>query len=638
MKMTRKSARLSGSFIVAAIIVISSIASFTPFEAMGQVSASPNGTLRLTLVGEPVSLNQLTAPRDCESCWQVISLEYAFGMPQLQNGSYNLPAALFDRITVNPNATIWNLNIRPGARWSDGVPISSSDVNFTFGLGSNYTMYSGSPTDLLHLYNLIRSVNIVNSSETQFILKSPDSTFGYVLSSQYYYVIVPEHIWASRNFNTDNNFAQDVTSGPFYHLTYNGGQVLVLKANPYYWNSQGLSEIEIFFVSSSSQAASLLQSNQTDLARVDPSLLSSFLDNPQYGVNVEPDRGMTYMEYNVSEYPFSDLSFRQALALAINTSSISQNVYDGYATPGFEARGMIPPSAPAWHNSSTVQYDYNPAQANQTLSAAGYTWKGGQLYYPAPNDSAVSLKIFTDSNNTADNSTSQMVADYLRALKIQVSISVFTINELDAAYTIGVAGVRSGLVIESTETPIFGIGYLDVQPAFDLYYPWSVTQPYWVYPPQVNAEYSSLLSVVNTSTSYTNVQQAIKQIDGLNSQYLPILVLDYPDTIWVYRTTPITDFPLSDSTSGFDMGNYFLDPYSFSVLTCASASCPVYSQTTFSFSSSSTNTTTGANPGTIPPNSQGSTILLIVSFIVVIALITLGTAFSKLRKPKVPPI
>lgn len=636
----KKKARSLALIFVMIILALSTLWSMVPVNERAQSSTLfPNGSLRVTLVDEPVSLNQLTSPSNCESCWQVISLEYAYGMPQLQNGSYNLEAALFDRITVNSNATIWNLNIRPGARWSDGVPINSSDVNFTFGLGSHYIVYQGSSSDFLGLYNEIKSVQIVNGSDTQFTLNRADSTFGYVLSSQYYYVIIPEHVWATRNFNTDNNFAQDVTSGPFYHLSYDGGQILVLKANPYYWNSQGLSEIDVSFVFSSAQAAELLQGNQTDLASIDPGSIAPFLNNPEYGLKVEPDRSLTYMEYNVSEYPFNDLAFREAMGYAINTSAIAQNSYGGYATPGYEARGLIPPSASAWHNSSTVQYAYDPSLANQTLSNAGYTWKGGHLYYPAPNSTAVRMQIFVNSNDTAYNETAQMVASYLRATKMQVSVTPLSTAALDAEYTVGVGGVRSGLVIASTNIPLFGIGYLDVQPAFDLYYPWFVKQPYWIYPPSVNAKYEALLNLINTSTSYSQVQQSIQQIDGLNSQYLPILALAYPDTIWVYRANPLTGFPPTNSASGFDMGDYFLDPYSFSLLTCAGATCPVYSQSTITFSSSSSsnNTSTGSASAPPPLNPQGNTFLLLAAIVFVIALITVGTAFARLRKPTGPP-
>ena len=130
---------------------------------------------------------------------------------------------------------------------------------------------------------------------------------------------VPEHVWAGTDYGNSPNFGQDVTSGPFYHLAYNGGNSLVLKANPYYWNSPGVSEIDVTFVAQSSQAPTQLLGNSTDLAQVTPDFVSGFVNNPQYGLNVEPDRGIAYLEYNVSEAPFSNTAFRQAMALAINT-------------------------------------------------------------------------------------------------------------------------------------------------------------------------------------------------------------------------------------------------------------------------------------------------------------------------------
>ncbi len=155
-------------------------------------------------------------------------------------------------MTSNSNATIWYFNIGPDAKWSDGKAITSADVNFTFGLTSGYIM--GTSADFLGLEpTWFGSMNSTDS-ETEFVLNASEPDFGPLLAAQSYYAIVPEHVWSGTNFTNSPNFGQDVTSGPFYHLAYNGGNDLILKANPYYWNSPGISEIDITFVAQSSQA------------------------------------------------------------------------------------------------------------------------------------------------------------------------------------------------------------------------------------------------------------------------------------------------------------------------------------------------------------------------------------------------
>jgi peptide/nickel transport system substrate-binding protein len=605
----------------------------------------------MTLVGEPSSLNQLNAPPSCVSCWRIIDLEYGFGLPVLQDGTNNSEAGIFNRISTNANATVWYLYIRPGAEWSDGTPITSSDINFTFGLGSGYIM--NTPRDFIGLRYEIKSIEILNSSEIQFNLNKTDSRFGLIMSSQYYFTPVPEHVWSGRDFAVDTNFAQDVTSGPFYHLNYTAGSDnITLVANPHYWDGPNLSEIYINFVSKESEAEYLLQQGKTDLAQVSWSSVSSFLGSPSsYGVVVEPDRALTYMEYNVSQYPFNETFFREGLAYAINTSEIAQEVYSGYATPGFEAEGLIPPSATLWHNTSALEYPYSEASAmNSFKSVPGLVSNSSGLFYSS-NGARVSFKIYTDTNYTTDNETAQMVASFLRSAGMQISVVSAPLSVIAHNYTGNLQDIRRQIVIATTFTPLFGIGYLDVEPAYDLYYPWFWPQPNWMLPLSAEARYLLLLAKVNSNTSSLEVQQDVRAIDGLNSEFLPLIPLAYPDSVWVYyRGTSLSGFPSMPSTNGheIDMGDYSLDPYTISQISCQSSACvspPLYSNSTTSTTTTTSGTTSQSTSASsvssstgFPKTPPGFQIAYILAIIVVIGVLIGATLTLRRRRPReIPP-
>ena len=424
-------------------------------------------------------------------------------MPVQPNGAPYQQAGLFDWMTSNSNASIWYFNIRPDAKWSDGTKITSADVNFTFGLGSGYIMET--PADFLGLGTNLVQVQVLNSSETEFVLNASQPDFGPLLAAQSYYAVVPEHVWAGTDYGNSPNFGQDVTSGPFYHLAYNGGNSLVLKANPYYWNSPGVSEIDVTFVAQSSQAPTQLLGNSTDLAQVTPDFVSGFVNNPQYGLNVEPDRGIAYLEYNVSEAPFSNTAFRQAMALAINTNSIVQTVYKGYATPGLLGRGTIPPSSTEWHSPNTVQYQYNLSAAKSLLANQGYTWSNsGVLHYP--NGTAVSFTIYTDNDVITDYETAQQVSTYLNALGMQTQVTAESLATIAGDYTSGTGDIASQLVVASNTSPIFGLDFLDIEPGYNIYFPWFVSQPVWTTPDSAQNEFDNLTNIVDTSTNQAQVQ------------------------------------------------------------------------------------------------------------------------------------
>ena len=71
---------------VTGFIVMFSFSAMTFASLPITASAASGGVLRMTLVGIPESLNQLTASPGCISCWQVMELEYAFGLPVQPNG------------------------------------------------------------------------------------------------------------------------------------------------------------------------------------------------------------------------------------------------------------------------------------------------------------------------------------------------------------------------------------------------------------------------------------------------------------------------------------------------------------------------------------------------------------------------
>jgi ABC-type transport system substrate-binding protein len=639
--------RLLGAILVLAILLAPSAFQGSGLFDSNAASPSPSGVLNLTIVGKPYSLNQRIASLVCSSCWQIISLENAFGMPVFQNGSLNTQAGLFDWITTNSNASVWDFNIRPNARWSDDASITSADIVFTFGLSSRYLI--GTPYDYLHFSSLIQNVSEVNASETQFVLNETRADFGQLLSSQYYFAPIPEHVWTTKDFNSDNNFAQDVSSGPYYHLNYTRGPNLVLAPNPYYWNGPGLDEINVTFVNSSSDAASMLLSNHSDVAQIAAENVSSFVGNPDFAVRSELDRSLLYMEYDVTQWPFNNTDFRQALAYAINTSSIAQDVYAGYATPGGEAPGTIPPSSTLWHNASDPTYSYSVTLAKQLLSSAGYTWSSSNsLLYP--NGTSVSFKIYTDTDVSTDPAAAEMVAQNLKALGISVSVVPTSLANITADYYLGVGDIKSQIVIASSDSSIFGVGPLDIRPGYDVYFPWLTPRAHWLMPVSADSQYLTYSRIVNSTTNATEVESAVKSIDSLNARYLPMIVLAYPYDLWVYRIgTQIGGFPGANSSDGFGMGNSNLDPVTFSGLSCT-GSCPVpitvttrstYTSTSVTTTATAENTTSMSSSSTststttpiAPPNNSNEEI---ITAVVIVFVIALGTVLARRRKPKPP--
>jgi len=98
--------------------------------------------------------------------------------------------------------------IRSGVKWSDGTPMTASDVAYTFNLTKKY-----SALDLTGSWSVLSSVTATDASTVTM-------TFKHVAVPYFYYIadqtpIVPEHIYSKMaNPTTDPNKAP-VGTGPY---------------------------------------------------------------------------------------------------------------------------------------------------------------------------------------------------------------------------------------------------------------------------------------------------------------------------------------------------------------------------------------------------------------------------------------
>ena len=104
---------------------------------------------------------------------QLLGPMYLSLLSQDPNGT--LAPQLAQSWSVNPNATVFTFNLQSGLKWSDGQPLNSSDVVFTFDAFIHNA--------LLDAFNgfivgpLIKNISAVSSTEVQFTLYHPFSPF-----------------------------------------------------------------------------------------------------------------------------------------------------------------------------------------------------------------------------------------------------------------------------------------------------------------------------------------------------------------------------------------------------------------------------------------------------------------------------
>jgi peptide/nickel transport system substrate-binding protein len=579
------------------------VAQMTPVAAISPATTS----LRMTLVVAPTSINPNTITTGSSS-GVLIGFEY-WGSPiALPNGSLDTSQAITDWISHNSNYTVWTFNVKPGLKWSNGTAVTANDILTTFGpnFGFNATY------DYLGMGSEVKSESALNSSAAVFDLNVSDAHWPDKFNWDLYTPVFPSS-FIHQQGAAGSNLGTDIVAGPFYVSNYQAGQTqMVMLRNPYFYTT-GLKEPEITqinvnFVESLSLTAGLLQSGSTDLAPVEPSNAQSVLKNPNIHILDEKGLYISDLQYNDTVYPYNMTAFRQALVYGINQTAYIDSAFNGYAVPAYNAEGVLSPLSSQWYNSNQQTYSFNPGQATSLLNSIGIK-KGSDGHLQYPNGTDVTIHLWADTDNTADAVGAGVVQSDLQNLGFVVNLQTTSVSNIIGYYNSNLNGIRDGIILSSTDPPVWGNPYLDALPGWDVYWLATVPNIHWEYPAGADSEYQSNYSAFLSTADPTLEHQYLDNIQALNSANLPTIVLAYPDALWGYNTQYWTNWP-----SGYiQFGASILNATAFANLQPASAS------------SSTTSTT---------PTSPGLNYVYLAIGVVVVVIIASIVAFTLRRRTR----
>lgn len=279
---------------------------------------------------------------------------------------------------VSSDGTTYTFSLRKDAEWTDGQPITSDDVAWSFGLtfDPRYKAfkYPGRATAEAG----IKSVSAPDpyTFVVQFTRVDPSFAVGAAE-----FGILPKHVLGSMSpaeLNTASfNSNPTVTSGPFKLNRWETGQHLIFDRNPKYYRGPAYLSTYVFKVlGQASAAVNGLLTGELDLAVVtDPGALSQVQSAPNLSTTVLPIALGNFLAYQLNPSRpasrlFTDKRVRQALFYALDLAQIVKAVYFGFADPGLSVE---PPTSWAFTTKGVPKYGYDPQKAASLLDAAG--WK-----------------------------------------------------------------------------------------------------------------------------------------------------------------------------------------------------------------------------------------------------------------------
>ena len=296
-------------------------------------------------------------------------------------GQIDWSRSLASSITSPDNGTTYDVTLRDW-HWSDGVPVTTADIAYTFGLikalGTNYVGYGagGMP-------DIIKALRIISPTQFQVILKHPVNVSWFTYNGLGQLLPLPAHSWGKYTLdqiwqNQSSPEFFNVVDGPLFAKRLDIGLDLVMVPNPNFDGPKLHFDRLVFkFLESDGAAIQGLEAGDLDMANVPDALWNAVQHLPDVSiVTLPPDESFNEIVMNMKNpnVPFfRDVRVRDAMADAIDQEGMIKLIDHG---AGEVIYGPVPPVPPTFLSPAMraghYPVGYDPAKSRALLSAAGY--------------------------------------------------------------------------------------------------------------------------------------------------------------------------------------------------------------------------------------------------------------------------
>jgi len=347
------------AYVLGVFVVASSFLGAYALERTMLVEVPAHGgSLTEGVLGSPRFVNPLLALSDADR--DLTALTYAGLIGTGPDGA--LVPVLAQSYDVSDDATVYTFVIRENARFHDGSAVTADDVVFTVKKAQDPSLKS---PQLANWANI--RAEAVDSRTVRFTLPKAyapfleDATLG----------ILPARLWrdlSNEEFPFSPLMQKPVGAGPFkvssVKRTGNGIiEKYTLKAfNEYALGKPYLDAINFEFFS-----------QEADLARAyERGRVESAYGLAEPGALQAPYARVFGVFWNASQNPmFARLEVRKALSLALDRTSIVQEVLGGYGTP---IEGPVPPGSGIDVSVTSLGTDERRELARATLEKNGWAY------------------------------------------------------------------------------------------------------------------------------------------------------------------------------------------------------------------------------------------------------------------------
>lgn len=307
--------------------------------------------------------------------------------------------------SVSDDGMTWTVKIRDDVTFTDGEPLTASDVAFTY----NTCKDSSSVND----FTMLDHAEAIDDTTVVFHMAKPFSPWPYTMAIT---GIVPEHAY-------DESYGMNpIGSGRYIMKQWDQGQQVIFEANPdYYGDEIQIQKLTVLFMDEEASLAAAM-AGQVDVAYTASTyaemlpqgyglMEAASVDNR--GISLPSTLAAEVDGLTVGNDVLADVAVRRAINIGINRELMIEHVLGGYGTPAYSVCDQMP-----WYNEA-CEVAYDPEGAAALLDEAGWV----------PGDDGIREKdgmrcAFTIMYNPADSVRQALAEDLknqLRELGMEVT-------------------------------------------------------------------------------------------------------------------------------------------------------------------------------------------------------------------------
>ena len=478
---------------------------------------------------------------------------------------FSIQPGLAESWTESPDKTFWTYKIRPGLKWSDGVPLTAKDAAYTFNRIINGAF------EKVNYGNYVGNITKAEAPDDTTLILRVDKPSPIMEKLAVY--ILPEHVYSTIDETAIQSFKDEPTdgkpvvgAGPYLTAERQVGQFTRMVANPnFYRGKPAVDEVVFKFYANPDALGQALRKGEIDYAdSLEANVFDSLADVPNIKRLSAVYSGFNELAFNTGAATtdnkpigdgnplLKDKRLREAIGWSIDRKALVEKVLGGHGSVGST---LIPPMYADWHLSPPNEVSYDPDKARSLLDAAGYRVGPDGIRQDATG-APLKFRLFGRSDKATSKKAVEFIKNYLADVGIETTVTLIAEDALTEKIGQGQFDMFEwGWVVEpdpgyqlstfTCDKRSYEDGGSIVANLSDSFY--------------CNPEYDALFAAQSTETDPAKRIEIVKQMQQILYDDWPYAINYYYDNLVAYRSDRFEGFipqPAPDGSYLFQYGTW----------------------------------------------------------------------------------